>query len=65
MKQYVSQIVSGLMLTIGLVVGWIGVQVPWQVSLLWYGIAVIPVGWPVVVEMVETCVMAKYFPSFF
>jgi hypothetical protein len=54
MKQYVSQIVSGLMLTIGLVVGWIGVQVPWQVSLLWYGIAVIPVGWPVVVEMVET-----------
>ena len=65
MKQYVSQIVSGLMLTIGLVVGWIGVQVPWQVSLLWYGIAVIPVGWPVVVEMVETIRNGEIFSEFF
>lgn len=65
MKQYVSQIVSGLMLTIGLVVGWIGVQVPWQVSLLWYGIAVIPVGWPVVMEMVETMRNGEIFSEFF
>lgn len=65
MKDYIKELISFAMLVIGLATKWLGLDIPNWIQFAWYFIAVLPVGLPVVKEMIEEMKEGEIFSEFF